>query len=82
MEAVGREPKMAGHILLALTITQRVANVHQDSKGMELTVVRILMNARRSWLASVLSANARTLGVVMIAVATPICCTCMNMTRV
>ncbi|KAL1804770.1 hypothetical protein ACET3Z_027838 [Daucus carota] len=47
MEVVGRKPRMAGLILLALTTIPKVASVHQGSRVTELIIVKILMNAKQ-----------------------------------
>ncbi|KAL6998524.1 Vacuolar-sorting receptor 1 [Sarracenia purpurea var. burkii] len=66
--------------LLRMTI-QKVASVRRDSRVMDCTLVKILMNAKKSWPVNALSANARIRGAVMIAAAVAIHCTSESMTH-
>ncbi|CAL5414172.1 unnamed protein product [Camellia sinensis] len=81
MEAVGRRPRKAGPILLALITIQKAASVHQDSRVMECTLVKIWTKAKKGQPANARSANVRIPGVVMSAAAAAIYYTCENMTR-
>ncbi|KAL8214813.1 hypothetical protein R6Q57_004262 [Mikania cordata] len=79
MEVVGKAPKRAGTTLLVLMTIQKVVSVHQDSRGMELMVVKILTNAKRKEYVSVLSANARIHMEVMSVAVQPTRSTLKNM---
>jgi hypothetical protein len=75
MEAVGKALSKAEPTLLASMTTPKVASVHQGLKETELTVVKMLMNAKRRQRANVLTVNARIHGAATSVVAVVICST-------